>query len=69
MTLLASGFQFADPQVTVLSWTLTQAARESLAGSRYAIAQGTVAANGNYTISLTTNRLTVNRFYQVQVLT
>ena len=59
LTYLASGLQFTDTQESVLTGALARAAGESVAGSPYAITQGTLAANGNYTINFTGNTLTV----------
>jgi hypothetical protein len=51
LTYTVSGFQFTDTQASVMTGALTRAAGESVAVSPYAITQGTLAANGNYTIS------------------
>ena len=59
LTFTASGFQFADTQASVLTGALTRAAGETVAGSPYAITQGTLAASGNYTISFTASALTI----------
>ena len=47
-----------DTAATVLSGALARAAGETVAGSPYAITQGTLAADGNYTIQFTGNTLT-----------
>jgi Ca2+-binding RTX toxin-like protein len=57
LTYQASGFQFSDTAATVLSGGLTRAAGKNVGD--YAIAQGTLAANSNYTLSFTGNTLTV----------
>src|SRR6185369_16944900 len=59
LTFTASGLQFTDTQSGVLTGTLTRAVGESVAGSPYAITQGTLAANGNYAISFTGNTLAI----------
>ena len=55
----ASGYQFSDDGATVLSGGLTRAAGETVDGGPYAIAQGTLTANDNYTIVFTGNTLTI----------
>ena len=57
LTYAPSGFQFADSAATVLTGALARVSGESV-GS-YAINQGTLAANSNYTISFTGNTLTI----------
>ncbi len=59
LTYAASGFQFSDTAATVLTGALTRAAGESVAGSPYAIGQGTLAANSNYTVTFTGNTLAI----------
>jgi RHS repeat-associated protein len=59
LTYVASGFQFSDTAGTVLTGELTRAPGESVAGSPYAISQGTLAANSNYTISFTGHDLVI----------
>src|SRR6185369_1847388 len=59
LTFTASGLQFTDTQSGVLTGTLTRSPGESVAGSPYAITQGTLAANANYTISFTGNTLAI----------
>ncbi len=55
----ASGFQFSDTQATVLTGQLARAAGETVSGSPYAIGQGTLAADSNYTIHFTGSSLSV----------
>ena len=58
----ASGFQFHDTARSVLTGALARAEAGALAGEQaggYAISQGTLAANSNYTISFTGNTLTI----------
>ena len=55
----ASGYQFSDDGATVLTGGLTRAAGETVDGGPYTIAQGTLAANDNYTIAFTGNTLTI----------
>jgi len=43
-----NGLQFTDTAAGVLSGSLTRAPGETVAGSPYAITQGTLAANSNY---------------------
>ena len=57
LTYVASGFQFSDTEATVLSGALARAAGEHV-GS-YAIGQGTLAADSDYTISFTGSTLTI----------
>jgi hypothetical protein len=59
LTFTVSGLQFSDTQASVLTGALTRATGETVAGSPYAITQGTLAANSNYTISFTGNTLTI----------
>src|SRR5262249_61884155 len=59
LSFKATGFQFRDTAATVLTGNLARAAGETVAGSPYAISQGTLAANSNYTISFTGNSLTI----------
>jgi hypothetical protein len=59
LTYSATGFKFSDTAATVLTGSLTRNPGESVAGSPYAITQGTLAANANYTISFTVNSLTI----------
>ena len=46
----SSGFQFSDTAATVITGSLARAAGETVAGGPYAIGQGTLTADGNYTI-------------------
>ncbi len=58
----ASGFQFHDTAASVLTGALARAQAGTLAGEQaggYAISQGTLAADSNYTISFTGNTLTI----------
>jgi hypothetical protein len=57
LTYQATGFQFADTAATVLSGGLARAAGQTV-GS-YAINQGSLAANDNYTIDFTGANLTI----------
>ena len=59
LTYVATGFQFSDNEASVLTGALTCAAGEQVAGGPYAISQGTLAANSDYTISFTGNSLTI----------
>ncbi|HEY6969273.1 MAG TPA: MBG domain-containing protein, partial [Candidatus Angelobacter sp.] len=59
LTYMASGFQFSDTAASVLTGALTRAAGETVAGSPYAITQGTLVANNNYTLSFTGSTLTI----------
>jgi hypothetical protein len=55
------GLQFGDTAASVLAGGLTRTAGETVAGSPYAITRGTLAANGNYTISFTGSALAITR--------
>ena len=58
----ARGFEFSDTAATVLTGSLARVQASTLAGEQaggYAITQGTLAANSNYTISFTGNTLTI----------
>ena len=58
----ASGLQFSDTATTVLTGSLSRAHSGTLAGEQaggYAIAQGTLAADNNYTITFTGSTLTI----------
>ena len=59
LTYTATGFQFSDTTATVLTGALARAPGETVAGSPYAITQGTVTANSNYTIHFTGSSLTI----------
>ena len=58
MAYTSSGFQFSDTAATVLTGSLARAAGETVLGSPYAITQGTLAADSNYTIHFTGSTLT-----------
>jgi len=58
-TYLASGFKFSDTAASVLTGELQRVAGETVAGSPYAIGQGTLAANTNYTVAFTGASLTI----------
>ena len=53
------GVTIADTAATVLTGTLARTAGEAVAGSPYAITQGTLAAGSNYTIHFTTSTLSI----------
>jgi hypothetical protein len=55
----AGGFQFDDTAATVLSGHLSRAAGQTVPGGPYAITQGTLAADGNYTIQFKASTLTI----------
>ena len=58
----ASGFQFHDTAGSVLTGALARAQAGTLAGEQaggYAISQGTLAADSNYTITFTGSTLTI----------
>jgi hypothetical protein len=59
LTYTLSGLQLSDTAASVLTGALTRGAGESVASSPYAIMQGTLAANGNYTINFTGSGLTI----------
>src|SRR5205814_1225156 len=59
LTYKVSGLQFSDTEPSVLTGSLSRTAGETVAGSPYAIGQGTLAANSNYVISFTGNDLTI----------
>lgn len=59
LTYEVSGLQFSDQASDVLTGALVRAPGETVAGSPYAISQGTLVANSNYTISFTANSLTI----------
>jgi uncharacterized repeat protein (TIGR01451 family) len=59
LTYQASGFQFSDTAGSVLSGALARAGGESVAGGPYAISQGTLSANSNYTINFAGASLTI----------
>ncbi len=60
LTFTVGGLQFTDTQATVLTGALTRAAGETVAGSPYAITQGNLLPNGNYTIDFTGSTLTIS---------
>ncbi len=51
LTYHANGLQFDDTAATALTGALARSAGETVAGGPYAITQGTLAANPNYTIA------------------
>lgn len=57
LTFSADGFQFSDTEVSVLSGKPSRVAGENV--SSYAIEQGTLAANANYTIEFTGHDLEI----------
>ncbi|MBQ8118281.1 MAG: InlB B-repeat-containing protein [Lachnospiraceae bacterium] len=59
LTYTVSGLAYKDTKATALTGALTRAEGEN-AGT-YAIAQGTLAANANYIISYTGEKLTINK--------
>ena len=59
LTFTASGFQFSDTAAGVLTGALARAPGENV--GNYAIGQGTLAANANYTIAFTPATLTHRR--------
>ena len=74
LTYQATGFKFTDTVASVLSGALTRAAGETVVGGPYAISQGTLVANPNYTIAftgnlidITTATLTVSAHHQTKV--
>ena len=56
---VVSGLQGSDTAASVLSGALIRASGETVAGAPYAITQGTLAANSNYTVAFTANTLTI----------
>lgn len=61
LTFGVSGFQLTDTAATVLTGALNRAAGETVAGSPYAITQGTLAPNGNYIINFSGSSLTISK--------
>ena len=59
LAYLATGYQFGDSGATVLTGGLSRVAGETVDGGPYAISQGTLACNDNYTIAFAGNTLTV----------
>jgi hypothetical protein len=57
----SSGFEFSDTAATVLTGSLTRAAGDTVSGGPYAIGQGTLTADGNYTIDFIGNFLSITR--------
>ena len=57
LTYTVSGLQSGDTEAGVLTGALTRATGEAVGG--HAITQGSLAANGNYTISFTGNTLSI----------
>ena len=60
----ATGLKFSDTAATVLTGSLAQAEAGTLAGEQvgnYAISEGTLAADSNYTIVFTGSTLTITR--------
>lgn len=53
LSFAASGFRLGDTAVDVLSGSLARAPGETVLGGPYAISQGSLAANSNYSISFT----------------
>ena len=54
-----SGLAFTDTPAEVLSGSLSRTAGETVSGGPYAISQGSLTANSNYTISFTGNSLRI----------
>src|SRR5262249_38754805 len=61
LTYQLSGLQLGDSASDVFSGSLSRAPGESVAGGPYAIIQGSLAATSNYTISFTSNFLTIDQ--------
>lgn len=59
LTFAASGFRLGDTTGGVLTGGLARASGESVAGSPYAITQGSLAANANYSIGFTGARFAI----------
>src|SRR5205823_3468120 len=57
LTYPATGFQFSDAAASVLTGALARAAGEHVAS--YAIGQGSLVANSDYTLSFTGSSLTI----------
>ena len=60
LTFSVGGLQLSDTASAVLTGTLTRATGETVASGPYAITQGTLAANSNYSINFAGNALTIN---------
>jgi hypothetical protein len=69
LQFVASGFQFSDTAATVLSGQLVRDAGENVAGSPYAIRQGSLAASPNYRIAFETAPFTISQRLLSLVLT
>ncbi len=54
-----SGFQFSDTAATVLTGSPARAAGGTVSGGPYAITQGTLASDSNYTVEFTGSTLTI----------
>ncbi|HSO07064.1 MAG TPA: MBG domain-containing protein [Pelomicrobium sp.] len=62
VTVGGSGYAPGDSAATVFSGALARAPGETVAGSPYAITQGTLAANGNYSVTtFTDGQLTITQ--------
>lgn len=61
LTYSVSGLKFGDLADEVLSGSLARSAGENVAGSPYAIGQGTLVAKNNYTLQFTGSSLTINK--------
>jgi RHS repeat-associated protein len=59
LTYQASGLEFGDTAATALSGGLTRAGGEDVAGGPYAIGQGTLAADSDYTINFIPSTLSI----------
>jgi hypothetical protein len=59
LTYSTDGLVPGDSAQTVLSGSLNRAAGESVAGGPYAIGQGSLAANANYSLAFTGSTLTI----------
>jgi hypothetical protein len=59
LTFTQSGLKFTDTVASVLTGALTRAAGETVKGSPYAITQGTLGANSNYTLGYTGASLSI----------
>jgi hypothetical protein len=59
LTYQVSGLQFTDTKGSVLSGALSRTTGETVASGPYAINEGSLAANSNYTIAYTGSNLTI----------
>jgi hypothetical protein len=59
MTFVTTGLVLADTAGGVLTGALTRGTGETVMGGPYAITQGTLASNGNYSLSFTGNSLAI----------